>query len=229
MYLMVGSGECLRFNLAFFAAFALSWYHVPYTIRTLIHNYYRNVFSYIDGPGWSSNWFWVSVGVLQGCTASTILFNLAFQLILDIHRAQAQKLHFNFKKAKILVSSPTYADDIALVTGTPQQNQNSVEIFLDAIEWSGCFVLKVQKCRSFAAMYFKRGHTQFVKHLPGRRYSSFDPVLKVKAVAIIFIGNDVGKDKMFKYLGHYIQDNFDTRRVANLVSAKLAGWIDVIE
>ena len=82
--------------------FALAWFHVPFNLRKLLFAYYEGVFSFVDGPGWTSNWFWVSVGVLQGCTVSTILFDLAFQLILNIHTAQAMNIGFNLQKANIL-------------------------------------------------------------------------------------------------------------------------------
>ncbi len=103
------------------------------------------MFSFVDGPGWTYKWFWVSVGVLQPCTASTILFDLAFQLILDIQIASAGQYGFDFHKAKILVSKPIYAYDIALSTNWTAENQISIDIFLDALKWSGCFQSRVKK------------------------------------------------------------------------------------
>ena len=58
--------------------FALSWFHVPYSLRKLLHSYYESVFSFVEGAGWTSDWFWVSIGVLQGCTVSPTLFDLTF-------------------------------------------------------------------------------------------------------------------------------------------------------
>ena len=55
--------------------FALAWFHVPYCLRKLLHCYYESVFSFVEGCGWASDWFWVSVGVLQGCTVSPTLFD----------------------------------------------------------------------------------------------------------------------------------------------------------
>ena len=148
--------------------FALSWFHVPYCLRKLLHQYYESVFSFVEGSGWTSDWFWVSVGVLQGCTVSPTLFDLAFQLILNIHSAQANGLGFDFKKANQLVLKPTYADDVGLYSNHPQQNQKSMDIFLDALNWSGCFVLRVNKCRSFAAMWFTVEECSFTPNMKKR-------------------------------------------------------------
>ena len=192
-----------------------------------MHSYYECVFSFVEGSGWTSDWFWVSIGVLQGCTVSPTLFDLAFQLILNIHTAQARHLAFTFKKANMLVLKPTYADDVALYTNTASENQASITIFQDALNWSGCLVLRVSKCRSFAAMAFTKRVTQFKAHLK-RKYSPYDPLLSVGGEFIMFIGNDVGKRCMFKYLGHWAQDDFGTDRVAELLDKRITGWIAII-
>ena len=123
---------------------------------------------------------------------------------------------------------PTYADDVGLYTNTASENQASIGIFLDAIDWSGCFVLRVSKCRSFASMTFNGKETQFKAHLK-RKYSPYDPLLSVGDEFIKFIGNDVEKCFMFKYLGHWTQDDFGTERIAELLNKKITGWITIID
>ena len=128
----------------------------------------------------------------------------------------------------MLVLKPTYADDVALYTNTASENQASITIFQDALNWSGCLVLRVSKCRSFAAMAFTQKVTQF-KALLKRIYSPYDPLLSVGGEFIMFIGNDVGKRCMFKYLGHWAQDDFGTDRVAELLDKRITGWIAIID
>ena len=149
--------------------FALSWFHVPYSLRKLLHSYYESVFSFVEGAGWTSDCFWVSIGVLQGCTVSPTLFDLTFQLILNIHTAQANDLGFMFKAAKMLVWKPTYADDVALYSNSPAENLASILIFKDVLYWSGCFILRLSKCGSFAAMLFTNKETHFKPHMQ-RKY-----------------------------------------------------------
>ena len=62
------------------------------------------------------------------------------------------------------VLKPTYAD-MRLYSNVASENQASILIFQDALEWSNCFVLRVSKCRSFAAMVFKKKESEFKPHI----------------------------------------------------------------
>ena len=127
-----------------------------------------------------------------------------------------------------MVLKPTHADDVGLYSNIPEQNQKSILIFLDALEWSKCFVLRVNKCRSSAAMLFTKKQTQFKPHMK-KRYSSFDPELSVRGEFIIFIGHDVGKSCMFKYLGHWTQDDFGIDRIVKVLDKRIKDWIEIID
>ena len=89
-------------------------------------------------------------------------------------------------------------------------------------------MLRVNKCRSFAAMLFTGGEYPFTPHMK-KRYSSYDPKLSVEGDFIIFIGHDVAKDRMFKYLGHWTQDDFGTERIAELLDKRIKDWIGIID
>ena len=102
-----------------------------------------------------------------------------------------------------------------------------MDIFLDALNWSGCFVMRVNKCRSFAAMLFTGRECQYIPHMK-KRYSSYDPKLSVQGELIIFIGHDVAKDRMFKYLGHWTQDDFGSGRIAELLDKRIRDWVTII-
>ena len=128
-----------------------------------------------------------------------------------------------------MVSKPTYADDVALITNNPLENQCSIEIFQEAINWSGCFKLRVKKCRSFASMVFSKKCVNYKKHLNSKSYSSFDPLLVADGKTILFIGNDAANDSMFKYIGHFIQSDFGSDKVAALLNQRIKKCMALID
>ena len=67
-------------------------------------------------------------------------------------------------------------------------------------------------------MYTKRQETL---------YSCFDPLLSISNASIGFIGDD--SNKMFKYLGRFIQHDLKTDRICTLITNKLVSWLNVIE
>ena len=64
-----------------------------------------------------------------------------------------------------MVLKLTYAYDVGPYSNDPSQNHASIGIFLDTLEWSGCFILRVSKCRSFPAMVFTKKETHYKAHL----------------------------------------------------------------
>lgn len=180
--------------------FALKWYYVPRKVVELFVNYVEGIFCQIQATGWKSEWFGLEMGVPKGCTAATIVFDLAFQLVLDMHE------FLTFGKARgyviepnICIKSPTYADDVALVEVSPQRAQASVNGFAKALEWTKSMALKPVKCRTVAFKKFGRpGDTKW-------GYRPFDPRLKLGKEVLPFIARD--DPPMFKYLGRCFQAN----------------------
>ena len=64
--------------------FALKWYYVPDSISELVFRYYDSIFLKVVTDDWSSDYFHLEIGVPQGCTASTIVFDVGFQVVLDM-------------------------------------------------------------------------------------------------------------------------------------------------
>ena len=64
--------------------FALEWYHVPSLIRELIYSYYNTLLFKISTKEWDSTALNFSIGLFQGCILSTILFDIVFNLLLDL-------------------------------------------------------------------------------------------------------------------------------------------------
>ena len=156
--------------------FALDWYHVPARIRKLIWSYYEGLCARVRTAGWSSVLFLIAIGVPQGCTASTINFDVGFQLILDLHSALlVGKIGYKIAFTRIIVSKPTYADDVALVERTASHCQDSVAAFCIALVWSRTMKLKVPKCRTLAFRVFNpTDDTHFVK-FQSTTWSAYDP------------------------------------------------------
>ena len=65
--------------------FVLKWYHVPSNMIGLFRSYLDGVFLQAKTSKWSSVWYPLAIIVPQGYTAATIVFDVAFQMILDIH------------------------------------------------------------------------------------------------------------------------------------------------
>ena len=111
--------------------FALRWYHVPDEMIELLFRYYETIFLRVVTDQWSSKWFPLLIGAPQGCTASTIVFDVDFQIILDFHAFLTRKVHpgYTLSKTDIRICSPTYADDVELVADSPQVCQKSIDAF----------------------------------------------------------------------------------------------------
>jgi hypothetical protein len=75
----------------------------------------------------------LGAGVPQGCTASTINFNVGFQVILDYHSFLVGKVGYRIAKNLITVSKPTYADDVGLKLPLVVKNR----LFASRLVWIG--------------------------------------------------------------------------------------------
>ena len=197
--------------------FVLWWFHVPPSFSRILGTYYNSIFIQVQTKHWSSIWFPLEIGVPQGCTASTIIFNVSFQMVLDIHAEHTRhipRIGYNFRDSDITIVKPTYADDVALVTNSPADNQESIDAFAKGLKWSKTLHFKPAKCRSLALRKFVNGQkTRFQAHQK-HRYSCFDPLLHVGGVAVKFIGND--DPPMFKYLGAFFQFDLGDHFVRNM-------------
>ena len=73
---------------------------------------------------WITDLIPIGIGVPQGCTASTINFNTTFELPIDYHAFLVREIGYKISSIgykisnNIVVSNPTYADDVALVNSS---------------------------------------------------------------------------------------------------------------
>jgi hypothetical protein len=103
---------------------------------------------------WSSSWFGFEIGLFQGCTASTINFDVAFQPLLDIVNALAWQATLGtiVKEANFRVPPLVYADDVEFLTSTITQNSNylnSSNCIRMVPQCKQILPKKKKKCRSF--------------------------------------------------------------------------------
>ena len=102
--------------------FSLEWYWVPDAFCELMWHYYEGLMASVSVGTAQTPWFWFGIGVFQGCTVSTVLFNAAFNTSFQHLAASETNCGYQFRyerKNKVLRLLQTgYADDLALVTGT---------------------------------------------------------------------------------------------------------------
>ena len=55
--------------------FSLEWYWVPDAFCELMWHYYEGLMASVSVGTAQTPWFWFGIGVFQGCTVSTVLFN----------------------------------------------------------------------------------------------------------------------------------------------------------
>ncbi|CAM9693191.1 unnamed protein product, partial [Heterosigma akashiwo] len=178
--------------------FALRWYHFPDWLSKLLFNYYECLCARVVTAEWESDLFTFLIGVFQGCTASVVIFLVVFQVLLDYHAFKAFALVYRFKQdPELLLRDPAFADDVALVSATAAENQLSIDIFQEILDWTITMLLKASKCRSWAigrvsALEYRKFTTNV--------YSVYDPKLKVKGEVIMCIADDKEASLMFKLL-----------------------------
>ena len=63
--------------------FALQWYHVPEWFCQFVLLYYDSLFAMVTTGKWDTSPFAYGTGAFQGCVASSGLFLIAYQIVLD--------------------------------------------------------------------------------------------------------------------------------------------------
>ena len=70
-----------------------------------------------------TKWFRFQIGVFQGCTLSTMLFDTTFNTLFDSIEVFKEEYGYTFSSVDLIKLVTGYADDIALVTETAVANQ----------------------------------------------------------------------------------------------------------
>ena len=187
--------------------FALNWYHVPPFIQKLIFNYYEQLCAMIVTEDWKTGFFLFDIGCFQGCVLSTILFDCVFNMLLDFLQP-LERYGYKFKGPDIKNFSKAYADDLAISTSRPRDNQIVLNHMVKWLDWTVTMKAKPKKCVSLGYRQFKRGSVSAYTPLSENIYAPFDPLLEISGQPVRFIVNEAEKDPLksthFKFLGRWI-------------------------
>jgi len=212
--------------------FALDWYHVPKPISLIFYNYYEGQMARISTTDWTTDWFRILIGVFQGCTGSTGLFDVAFNILLDaLHAPEYQQLGFRVVPTPEAnpMTVAAYADDVTLVSELPEQNQRLIDRFQEMLTWSRTMHLKPVKCRTLALRPFvhpSRCIGKYTAAQPVLQYSSYDPLLTANGTPICFIGVDGAP---FKFLGMLVAGDLSDDHASSLLVSRLNDLLEFVQ
>jgi len=182
--------------------FALDHYHVPFTFKQIIYNYYDTLTAKVVTPTFTSNPFHYSIGVFQGCTISPILFDVVFQLLLDfISQPKFTPFSYKFKCTNVELLTSAYADDLQITTSKPEYNQKMINLVDQFLSWSQTMMANPAKCYTLAMKRFDNRYNNS-KYVPftSKSYSQYNPGLSISGSTIVPIPLSG-----FKYLGVRIE------------------------
>ena len=176
--------------------FALSWYHFPQCFRKLVHDYYEGLCIKIRTKKWASEPISVLKGIFQGCPLSAQLFNMAWNIALDMIET-TPGAGYKLKEAGIVLKQLAYVDDHTSVTSNPGDAQKILDTLDEYFVWSDCMKAKPSKCRAVAFKVFQKNgeYTPFTNST----YSAYNPRLLISGQHVPFLGNE-----SFKFLGRKI-------------------------
>lgn len=104
-------------------------YGIPEKLVVLLEDMYRKSVSAVRVDGELTDWFKVTVGVRQGCNLSPYLFNLLLEAMMQ----EAMKsVDAGVNVSGQLVNNLRFADDIDLITESPEQ----LQVLTDKVEES---------------------------------------------------------------------------------------------
>jgi len=215
--------------------FALDWYHVPKLIQKLIFDYYEKLMAKVTTKKWESGFFLFDIGLFQGCVLSAILFLCVFQLLLDYLKPLEEECGYAFKRIKnARLLTEAFADDLSLVTNSPEGNQKACDRTDEFLDWSKTMRAKPRKCISMAMKQFdKRSKSKKYDPVTDKIYSTFDPKLTIAGKPMHFIldksKSDTFKGEHFKFLGRWIHYFLNEEGISNRTEAQIIEDLETID
>ena len=176
--------------------FALSWYNFPLHFREFVYNYYEGLRIEIRTSEWTTEAIPLLKGVFQGCPLSVQLFNITWNIALDMIRA-APIQGYSMKEADVVVQQLAYVDDQTTIATTPKDAQLVLDTLDNFLSWTACMKAKPHKCRAVAFKVFNNCNKY--EPVSETKYSAYDPKLYISGEVIPSLGAEP-----FKFLGRKI-------------------------
>ena len=192
--------------------FAAEWYHVPESLRAIIHSYYDDLAVKISTEEWTTDKISYEQGLFQGCPLSVVLFLMVFQICLD--QLSSHSCRGYSVGSGPLHNQRAYADDLTLIA----KSKTSLEMMLKTVEkflhWSATMKAKPAKCRSLS----------LVKIPNTSSMTPSDPEVFIHGERIPFIHQEP-----MKFLGQLIYKDLSDASVRDITAAKLLSMLKIVD
>ena len=202
--------------------FALDWYHFPGEFRQFVHAYYEGLYIKIKTKEWITEPIALLMGIFQGCPLSVQLFNIVWNIALDMVQSTNTK-GYSLKEASIEKQQMAYVDDHTVVASSPEDAQCMLNTLDNYLSWTACMKAKPPKCRSLSFRVFRNGMHHDYTPVSDTRYSAYDPKLSISGEIIPFLG-----DEPFKFLGRKITSKKD-RHGRDEIQESLRGYLEITD
>ena len=191
----------------------LDFHHIPGDIRELIRTLYKNFNIALATENYVTDYINVKKGVLQGDSASPLIFNLIINtFILYVKENQYSQLGYTFEKGFLPRNWYQFADDAIAVTPTERENQLLLDAFSRWCNWSHMSI-RTDKCHSFG---MKKVNSTSKQILP-------KVYLNNKLVSPIKIGES------FSYLGRYFDFKMSNAEHKQILKEMFNKYINIID
>ena len=128
--------------------FTLEWYHIPVGFSEIIFAYYEGLVASVLVGQEQTKWFRFGIGVFQGCTLSTMLFNTAFNTVFQKVSTLTQSHGYQFLDIQLVKLITGYADDIGILTNLEKDNQEVLNSIQEWLIWTKTMKAKPKKCKA---------------------------------------------------------------------------------
>ena len=121
--------------------FTLARYHIPDAFSEVIFMYYENLVASVCVNNELTKWFRFFKGVFQGCTLSTMLFN-----VFEKGKGLTESHGYTFSDDDLTKLVTGYADDIGILTNLDEYRQVVLDSIQEWLEWAETTAAKPKKC-----------------------------------------------------------------------------------
>ena len=176
--------------------------------------------------------FLFDIGLFQGYVLSCVLFNCVFQMLLDLIEPLSKSNGYKFKDVAVVLHDQAFADDLSIMTSTPEQNQLTIDLVVRFLIWAR-LQANPKKCISMATKRFTGLNSEYERY-GDTQYCAYDPALTIAGEALKFI-LDVAKDPKsleydhFKELGRFIGVDLKEDKIKAEISRRLNADMELVE